>query len=204
MAVAARARLASRPPPVKAAPRAACGAGIPACQFTGHPCPVFLLPPRYPSAEETGGRMPPELAGWKPAPQPRRARPMECGDWSPLSRRRLVAVKLPPASARARVPPLARAVNAPAAQVSKPAVSPISQSAAVTNIPACAASPGVAGDRPACGFGNPRYSRLGSLRYKGPCADAPRSAAFTPQRRPHCHHATGQPTASVPFHASAA
>ncbi|MEK7706423.1 MAG: hypothetical protein AAB380_00300, partial [Verrucomicrobiota bacterium] len=38
------------------------------------------------------------------------------------------------------------------AQVSKPAVSPTSKSAG-------------AGASVACGFGNPRYSRLGSLRY---------------------------------------
>ena len=170
--------------------------------------------------------------------------PVECGDSSRLSRRRLVAVKLRHASDLARVPPLARAVNAPfassrsptfagdqsprksgdqsphskipasttrraprrlwsavtrhrfrtgdlspsnsgtlpasracppparavnalVAQVSKPAVSPISKSAAATDFPACAASRRVAGGRTACGFRNPRYSRLGSLRYKG-------------------------------------
>ena len=40
-------------------------------------------------------------------------RNLECGDSSPLLRRRLVAVELPCASAPARVPALARAVNAP-------------------------------------------------------------------------------------------
>ena len=39
---------------------------------------------------------------------------LECGDWSPLLRRRLVAVKLPCVSGHACVPSLARAVNAPA------------------------------------------------------------------------------------------
>ena len=50
-------------------PCQAGGSGILACQFTGHPWPVFLLPPRRTWAVGTGGRMPPELAGWKPAPQ---------------------------------------------------------------------------------------------------------------------------------------
>ena len=45
----------------------------------------------------------------------RRLRVLECGDWSPLLRRRLVAVKLPRASAHACVPALARAVSAPPA-----------------------------------------------------------------------------------------
>ena len=51
------------------------GPGILACQFTGHPCPV--LPPGDPPRRRplgTGGRMPPELAGWKPAPQHRNLR----------------------------------------------------------------------------------------------------------------------------------
>ena len=40
-------------------------------------------------------------------------RVLECGDWSPLLRRRLVAVELPCASDPARVPVLARAVATP-------------------------------------------------------------------------------------------
>ena len=43
----------------------------------------------------------------------RRVRVLECGDWSPLLRRRLVAVELPRASVPAGVPALARAVSAP-------------------------------------------------------------------------------------------
>ena len=39
--------------------------------------------------------------------------PLECGDSSPLSRRRLVAVKVPHGPAPARTPPLARAAGAP-------------------------------------------------------------------------------------------
>ena len=39
-----------------------------------------------------------------------------------------------------------------------------------------AADRGVAGGRAARGFGNPRHSRLGSLRYLGWCADSPRLA----------------------------
>ena len=42
-----------------------------------------------------------------------RRRVWECGDASPLLRRRLVAVEAPHASKPARTPPLARAVNAP-------------------------------------------------------------------------------------------
>ena len=42
-----------------------------------------------------------------------RRRTLECGDLSPLSRRRLVAVEARHASEPARTPPLARAVNAP-------------------------------------------------------------------------------------------
>ena len=38
---------------------------------------------------------------------------MECGDWSPLFRRRLVAVELPGGSSHPRTPALARAVNTP-------------------------------------------------------------------------------------------
>jgi len=45
------------------------------------------------------------------------------------------------------------------AQVSKPAVSPISKSAGRPNIPSALSR------RASGGFGNPRYSRLGSLRY---------------------------------------
>ena len=41
------------------------------------------------------------------------APPLECGDLSPLLRRRLVAVELPSASGHAGAPALARAVNAP-------------------------------------------------------------------------------------------
>ena len=55
----------------------------------------------------------------------------------------------------------------PVAQVSKPAVSPISKSAAAAEFWTLAASRGVAVSRAASGFGNPRYSRLGSLRYAG-------------------------------------
>ena len=48
-------------------------------------------------------------------PKPARAavRNLDCGDLSPLLRRRLVAVGVPSASARARVPALARATGAP-------------------------------------------------------------------------------------------
>ncbi len=53
----------------------------------------------------------------------------------------------------------------PVAQVSKPAVSPISKSARAAAFRAGAAGRGVAGSRATSGFGNPRYSRLGSLRY---------------------------------------
>ena len=42
-----------------------------------------------------------------------RALGMECGDLSPLWRRRLVAVELPGGSGHAGEPALARAVNAP-------------------------------------------------------------------------------------------
>ena len=56
---------------------------------------------------------------------------------------------------------------APVAQVSKPAVSPISKSAEATAFRARAKRRGDAGGRNARGFGNPRYSRLGSLRYTG-------------------------------------
>ena len=55
----------------------------------------------------------------------------------------------------------------PVAQVSKPAVSPISKSAGAAGFRGRAASRGGADDRTASGFGNPRYSRLGSLRYAG-------------------------------------
>ncbi len=41
----------------------------------------------------------------------------------------------------------------------------ISKSAGATALEACASSRGVAGGRTASGFGNPRYRKLGSLRY---------------------------------------
>ena len=67
-------------------------------------------------------------------------------------------------------------VSATVAQVSKPAVSPISKSAGAVVFGARAACLDVAGGWTARGFGNPRYSRLGSLRYteavRG-CARAP-------------------------------
>ena len=49
----------------------------------------------------------------EPFPCRRRARILECGDLSPLLRKRLVAVELPLGSDRAAAPALARAVNAP-------------------------------------------------------------------------------------------
>ena len=54
--------------------RPAGGAGILACQFTGHPRPVFQVPERAgpPSARAAG--MPPERSGWKPDPPDRRLR----------------------------------------------------------------------------------------------------------------------------------
>jgi hypothetical protein len=47
----------------------------------------------------------------------------------------------------------------PVAQVSKPAVSPISKSAGlrIIQLPVCRTT--------SCGFGNPRHSRFGNLRY---------------------------------------
>jgi len=49
---------------------------------------------------------------------------------------------------------LAASAAGPVAQASKPAVSPTSKSA------------GCSPPRPPGGFGNPRYNRLGSLRYR--------------------------------------
>ncbi len=62
-----------------------------------------------------------------------------------------------------------RAVDKVVAQVSKPAVSPISNRQGV----GMSSAPGL---RTACGFGNPRYSRFGNLRYAGaPGAQARRA-----------------------------
>ena len=49
----------------------------------------------------------------EPLPCRRGATVLECGDWSPLLRRRLVAVELPCGSGHAGTPALARAMNAP-------------------------------------------------------------------------------------------
>ena len=57
--------------------------------------------------------------------------------------------------------------TAPVAQVSKPAVSPISKSAAAPGFRARMTSPDAAGDRTDSGFSTPRYSRFGNLRYAG-------------------------------------
>ena len=47
-----------------------CGAGILACQFTGHPCPVLRVPPApHVRRGKRAAGMPPELSGWKPGPQ---------------------------------------------------------------------------------------------------------------------------------------
>ena len=70
--------------------------------------------------------------------------------------------------------------TAPVAQVSKPAVSPISQSAGGEGVGWLGLFRSAAGGRTISGFGNPRYCRLGSLRYAG----AVRGCAGSPARHP--------------------
>ena len=78
--------------------------------------------PRRSRSSDRAGSLEPECARPRalyadreePLPDRRGAILLECGDLSPLLRRRLVAVELPCGSGHAGAPALARAVNAPA------------------------------------------------------------------------------------------
>ena len=85
------------------------------------------------------------------------------------------------------------------AQVSEPAVSPISKSAGATQFRARAANWSVAGGRTRRGFGNPRHSRLGILRYR---ADATPDASARPHRSRSARIGWFTPAPLHPFNSS--
>ena len=96
----------------------ASSGGIPAARFLGERA--------MRREREHGAGMPRQLAGRDACPTraaghlSTRRCDLECGDLSPLWRRRLVAVELPCGSSHAGAPPLARAVNDPFASARAP------------------------------------------------------------------------------------
>ena len=84
--------------------------------------------------------------------------------------------------------------GAPVAQVSKPAVSPISKSAGGEGVGTRRFFRNAAAGRTASGFGNPRYSRLGSLRYK---ASARMRPAISAERRSPIRRGPARPAGDV-------